>query len=95
MVMHLLIMMVAAPLILFAARPMLVRWRPQIAACWLAGTLTVLLWHVPPVFEFALETPFRHRDAVAFPLCVPLIEACSKKRLVFLRSGCRHLVGGL
>jgi cytochrome c oxidase assembly factor CtaG len=65
MVMHLLIMMVAAPLILFAARPMLVRWRPQIAACWLAGTLTVLLWHVPPVFEFALETPFWHQLELA------------------------------
>jgi putative membrane protein len=65
MVMHLLIMMVAAPLILFAARPTLVRWRPQIAACWLAGTLTVLLWHVPPVFELALETPFWHQLELA------------------------------
>jgi putative membrane protein len=60
MVMHLLIMMVAAPLILFAARPTLVRWRPQIAFCWLAGTLTVLLWHVPAVFELALESRFWH-----------------------------------
>ena len=65
MVIHLLIMMVAAPLILFAVRPTLVRWRPQIAACWLAGTLTVLLWHVPPVFEFALETPFWHQLELA------------------------------
>src|SRR5580704_19150129 len=60
MVMHLLIMMVASPLILFAVRPTLVRWRPQIIACWLAGALTVLLWHVPPVFELALKSQFWH-----------------------------------
>ncbi len=60
MVMHLLIMLVAAPLILFAARPTLARWHPPIIACWLAGTLTVLLWHVPAVFELALESQFWH-----------------------------------
>ncbi len=60
MMMHLLIMMVASPLILFAARFALVRWRPQIVACWLAGTLTVLLWHVPAIFEIALQSPFWH-----------------------------------
>jgi putative membrane protein len=60
MVMHLLIMMLAAPLILLAVRPNLVRWRPQIASCWLAGTLTVLLWHVPAVFELALRSRFWH-----------------------------------
>jgi putative membrane protein len=60
MVIHLLIMMVAAPLILFAARPTLARWRPPITVCWLAGSLTVLLWHVPPVFELALESPSWH-----------------------------------
>jgi cytochrome c oxidase assembly factor CtaG len=65
MVMHLLIMMVAAPLILFAARSTLVRWRPQIAACWLAGTLTVLFWHVPAVFELALESHFWHQFELA------------------------------
>lgn len=58
--MHLLIMLVAAPLILFAARPALARWNPPIIGCWLAGTLTVLLWHVPAVFEFALQSTFWH-----------------------------------
>jgi putative membrane protein len=61
MAMHLLIMTVAAPLILFGARPILVRWRPRIAACWLAGTLTVLLWHLPAVFDLALESHFWHQ----------------------------------
>ncbi len=65
MVMHLLIMMVAAPLILFAARPTLARWRPPIIGCWLAGTLTVLLWHVPAVFELALESHFWHQFELA------------------------------
>jgi cytochrome c oxidase assembly factor CtaG len=65
MVMHLLIMMVAAPLILFAARPVLVRWRPPIIGCWLAGTLTVLFWHVPAVFELALESHFWHQIELA------------------------------
>jgi putative membrane protein len=65
MVMHLLIMMLAAPLILFGFRPILARWRPPIVSCWLAGSLTVLLWHVPPVFELALETPFWHQLELA------------------------------
>ncbi len=60
MVMHLLIMLVAAPLILFAARPTLARWHPPIVACWLAGTLTVFLWHVPAVFELAFESTLWH-----------------------------------
>jgi putative membrane protein len=65
MVMHLLIMLVAAPLILFAARRTLVRWHPPIAACWLAGTLTVLIWHVPAVFELALQSHFWHQFELA------------------------------
>jgi len=65
MVMHLLIMMVAAPLILFAARATLARWHPPTIACWLTGALTVLLWHVPAVFELALETPFWHQLELA------------------------------
>jgi cytochrome c oxidase assembly factor CtaG len=63
--MHLLIMIVAAPLILFLARSTLVRWRPPIVACWVAGTLTVLFWHVPAVFELALESQFWHRLELA------------------------------
>jgi putative membrane protein len=60
MVMHLAIMLAAAPLILSAARPVLARWRFPIAFCWLAATLTVILWHVPPVFELALRSRFWH-----------------------------------
>ena len=65
MVMHLLIMLVAAPLILFAARAPLARWHPPTIACWLTGALTVLLWHVPAVFEFALESTLWHRLELA------------------------------
>jgi cytochrome c oxidase assembly factor CtaG len=65
MVMHLLIMLVAAPLILFIIRSTLVSWRPQMTFCWLAGTLTVLLWHVPAVFELALKSPFWHQLELA------------------------------
>jgi putative membrane protein len=61
MVMHLLLMTVAAPLILFGVRPSLVRWRPQLSFCWLVGALTVLLWHVPAIFELALESHFWHQ----------------------------------
>jgi putative membrane protein len=60
MVMHLLIMTVAAPLILFGSRSILPRWRPQLTLCWLAGTLTVLFWHVPTIFELALRTYVWH-----------------------------------
>jgi putative membrane protein len=61
MVMHLLIMTVAAPVVLFGVRPTLVRWHPRITGCWLIGALTVLLWHVPAVFELALESHFWHQ----------------------------------
>jgi putative membrane protein len=60
MVMHLLIMTVAAPLILFGSRSILPRWRPQLTLCWLAGALTVLFWHVPAVFEVAQRSHFCH-----------------------------------
>jgi len=75
MVQHLLLMVVAAPLILLGARPIILRhglWRPPVlverlgiifthpAFCWLAGTLTVLVWHVPAVFELALRSHSWH-----------------------------------
>lgn len=60
MVQHLLIMVLAAPLILLGARASLVRWHPYPAFCWLAGTLTVIVWHVPAVFEVALYSRFWH-----------------------------------
>jgi cytochrome c oxidase assembly factor CtaG len=61
MVQHLLLMVVAAPLILLGTRDTLhVRWHPHPAFCWLAGTLTVILWHVPAVFEIPLQVPAWH-----------------------------------
>ena len=61
MVQHLLLMVVAAPLILVGARSELpMRWHPHPAFCWLAGSLTVVLWHVPLVFELALRFPYWH-----------------------------------
>jgi putative membrane protein len=61
MAQHLLLMVVAAPLILLGTRnSFTVRWRPHPTFCWLAGTLTVILWHVPAVFELALQAPVWH-----------------------------------
>jgi putative membrane protein len=61
MVQHLLLMVVAAPLILLGTRNSLpMRWRPHAVFCWLAGTLTVILWHVPTVFELPLQAPNWH-----------------------------------
>ncbi len=61
MVQHLLLMVVAAPLILLGARSELhMRWHLHPAFCWLAGSLTVIIWHVPIVFELALRFPYWH-----------------------------------
>jgi putative membrane protein len=60
MVQHLLLMLVAAPLILFGARSIVAQWRPQLTLCWLAGAVTVLAWHVPAIFELALRSQFWH-----------------------------------
>jgi cytochrome c oxidase assembly factor CtaG len=60
MVQHLLLMLVAAPLILVGIAPKLGRWRPHAALCWAAGTVTVIAWHVPAVFERALASPVWH-----------------------------------
>ena len=59
MVQHLLLMLVAAPLVLLGMGLQ----RPAVlhpAFCWVAGTLTVIVWHVPVVFELALQSPFLH-----------------------------------
>ena len=61
MVQHLLLMLLAAPLILFGARSILARWRPRLSFCWLAGAVTVLAWHFPAVFELALRSQFWHK----------------------------------
>jgi putative membrane protein len=60
MVQHLLLMLMAAPLILLGAPSIVVRWRPHPAFCWLAGSVTVIVWHVPGVFELALRSHYWH-----------------------------------
>jgi cytochrome c oxidase assembly factor CtaG len=69
MVQHLLLMLLAAPLILLGVRPfilrsVLVQRLGSISTypvfCWLAGTLTVIAWHVPAIFELALRSHFWH-----------------------------------
>jgi cytochrome c oxidase assembly factor CtaG len=67
MLQHLLIMTVAAPLLLLAEPgALLQRSFPRLRAleqlptphplvCWFAGTLVVLIWHVPPIFAFGMR----------------------------------------
>lgn len=57
MVLHLLLMVVAAPLILIASG--LIRSIPSVF-CWLAGSLTVIFWHVPGVLAMALRSHYWH-----------------------------------
>jgi cytochrome c oxidase assembly factor CtaG len=71
MVQHLVLMIVAAPLILFGVPP--VRLKPlriistQLAFCWFAGTLTVIFWHIPAAFDLALRSHFWHEfEQVSF-----------------------------
>jgi putative membrane protein len=61
MVQHLLLMVVAAPFILIAAgsNALLGRNLPA-AVCWLAGSLTVIFWHVPEVLALALRSHYWH-----------------------------------
>ena len=67
MIQHLLIMTLAAPLLLLGepiqvfylawlpARSM-PRWHaPHPALCWIAGTVVVLVWHVPTIFAFGMR----------------------------------------
>jgi putative membrane protein len=54
-------MVVAAPLILFSSRRSLhLQWRPHFIICWLAGSLTVIFWHVPLIFELAMKSSYWH-----------------------------------
>jgi cytochrome c oxidase assembly factor CtaG len=60
MVKHLLLMTVAAPLILMGtthSRSWSGRW---MALCWLAGTCTVIGWHIPATFQLALGSQAWH-----------------------------------
>jgi cytochrome c oxidase assembly factor CtaG len=54
-------MVVAAPLILIApgSNTLLGRSLPA-AFCWLAGSLTVIFWHVPAVLAMALRSHYWH-----------------------------------
>ncbi len=61
MAQHLLLMLVAAPLILLGARSLVVPWAPPLTLCWLAGAVTVLAWHVPAIFDLALQSQFWHK----------------------------------
>jgi putative membrane protein len=61
MVQHLLLMVIAAPLILLGVRlPERMHWCPPLMFCWLAGSSTVILWHVPVIFALALRSPLWH-----------------------------------
>src|SRR5579859_172015 len=61
MVQHLLLTVVAAPLILLGVRPkILSKCRPHPAFCWIAGTVPVISWHVPVVFELAWRSRYWH-----------------------------------
>ncbi|MET0414323.1 MAG: cytochrome c oxidase assembly protein [Polyangiaceae bacterium] len=68
MIQHLLIMTIAAPLLLLGepvrilasgrqpVSTVSLAWSfPHPALCWLAGTLVVLVWHVPSVFELGMR----------------------------------------
>jgi cytochrome c oxidase assembly factor CtaG len=59
MMQHLILMLVAAPLILLGMRSDALPHIPA-AACWLVGTGAVILWHVPTVFNLALQSTFWH-----------------------------------
>jgi cytochrome c oxidase assembly factor CtaG len=59
MAQHLLLMLVAAPLILLGARPETLP-QPPLTICWLAGSFTVIFWHIPAIFELALESHLWH-----------------------------------
>jgi putative membrane protein len=54
MVQHLLLMVVAAPLILLAAPAIRLRLQPVL--CWLVSTAVVIGWHVPALFELGMQS---------------------------------------
>jgi putative membrane protein len=59
MVQHLLLMLVAAPLILLGIGRLPIPAVPP-SICWLAGTVTVIFWHVPAIFELTLRSNVWH-----------------------------------
>jgi len=59
MLQHLLLMLVTAPLIVLGIGPVAFP-EPPPAICWLAGSATVIVWHIPAIFELALRSPAWH-----------------------------------
>ena len=61
MLQHLVLMTIAAPLVLLGAPAIKLSgrfFRPEL--CWLAGTATVIGWHVPAVFELGMRSEAWH-----------------------------------
>jgi cytochrome c oxidase assembly factor CtaG len=58
MVQHLILTMIAAPLILLGAPVIRPRFHP--ALCWLASTFVVIGWHIPALFELAMQSKLLH-----------------------------------
>jgi cytochrome c oxidase assembly factor CtaG len=58
MIQHLLLMIVAAPLLLLGAPRIHLRVPPVF--CWLASTLVVIGWHIPALFELGMRSRFWH-----------------------------------
>jgi len=84
MAQHLLIMTVAAPLILRGAPAIrLPAGMIHPAICWLAGTTTVIAWHVPALFELGMSSAawhaFEHATFFLAGLLFwwPVIRRCS------------------
>jgi putative membrane protein len=61
MLQHLLLMVVAAPLILIACGSnVLPGCNLPLPFCWLAGSLTVIFWHVPAILAMTLRSHYWH-----------------------------------
>ena len=84
---HLLVMAVAAPLLLLGAAHLPIAYpflrRPRVerltralthpAFCWLFATLTVVMWHVPAVFELGMSSRWWHHVQFANFLAAGLL----------------------
>ena len=62
MLKHLIVMTLAAPLLLLGepVHQLPRRLTTHPVLCWLAGTVTVLVWHVPAVLASAMHSPWVH-----------------------------------
>jgi cytochrome c oxidase assembly factor CtaG len=86
MVKHLLVMVVAAPLLLVGALPLVPlpfpRWRygervirglTHPVVCWLSAILAVMVWHMPVVFELGMRSTWWHHVQFASFLVTGLL----------------------